>query len=61
VLIEALPPVLVIHLKRFSYDAASGGVVKSSKPIQLSPELEIPSGTFSFFPLSHGSQAENPS
>ncbi|KAF8495929.1 hypothetical protein F5888DRAFT_1615230 [Russula emetica] len=42
VLIEALPPVLVLHLKRFSYDAATGGVVKNSKPVQLSSELEIP-------------------
>ncbi|KAF8495926.1 hypothetical protein F5888DRAFT_1924941 [Russula emetica] len=40
--IEALPPVLVLHLKRFSYDEATGGVVETSKPVQLSPGLEIP-------------------
>ncbi|KAI0278303.1 hypothetical protein BGY98DRAFT_1176673 [Russula aff. rugulosa BPL654] len=36
-LIDALPPVLIVHLKRFSYDAATGGVVKNCKPIQFSP------------------------
>ena len=50
-LIEALPPVLVLHLKRFRYDEAAGGVVKIGKPVQFSPELEIPSGTlFHFHP-----------
>ena len=44
-LIEALPPVLVLHLKRFRYDAAAGGVVKIGKPVQISPELDIPFGT----------------
>jgi len=41
-LIEALPSVLVLHLKRFLYDAATGGVVKIDKPVQFSRELEIP-------------------
>ena len=50
VLIEALPLVLVVHLKRFLYDTVTGGVVKNRKPVQVSPELEIPPGTF-FFPL----------
>jgi hypothetical protein len=45
VLIEALPPVLVLHLKRFLYDADTGGVVKIGKPVQFSPELEISLGT----------------
>jgi ubiquitin carboxyl-terminal hydrolase 10 len=50
VLIEALPPILVLHLKRFRYDAAAGGVIKIEKPIQFAPELEIPLGTiFTFF------------
>jgi hypothetical protein len=50
VLIEALPPVLVLHLKRFLYDVAADGVVKISKLVQFAPELEIPLGTiFSFF------------
>jgi len=39
--IEALPPVLVLHLERFLYDAAANGIVKISKPIQFAPELEI--------------------
>jgi len=42
VLIEALPPVLVLHLKRFLYDTAARGVVKIGKPVQFAPELEIP-------------------
>ncbi|KAF8461823.1 hypothetical protein DFH94DRAFT_677586 [Russula ochroleuca] len=40
--IEALPPVLVLHLKRFLYDATADGVVKISKPVKFAPELEIP-------------------
>ncbi|KAH9989170.1 hypothetical protein BJV77DRAFT_1069714 [Russula vinacea] len=40
--IEALPPVLVLHLERFLYDAAADGKVKINKPIQFGPELEIP-------------------
>jgi ubiquitin C-terminal hydrolase len=52
VLIEVLPPVLVIHLKRFLYDPAAGGVIKIDKPVQFTPELEIPLGaSFSFVPL----------
>ena len=40
---------LVLHLKRFLYDAATaGGVVKIAKPVRFSPELEVPSGTISF-------------
>ncbi|KAF8467097.1 hypothetical protein DFH94DRAFT_639094 [Russula ochroleuca] len=42
VLIEALPPVLVLHLKRFLYDVAADDIVKISKPVQFAPELEIP-------------------
>jgi hypothetical protein len=53
VLIEALPPVLIIHLKRFYDDAAADGVVKNHKPVQFSPELEIPLGTI-FFSLPPG-------
>ena len=41
-LIEALPPVLVLHLKRFRYDAAAGGVVKIGKPVHFPHELDIP-------------------
>jgi Ubiquitin carboxyl-terminal hydrolase len=52
VLIETLPTVLVLQLKRFSYDATTGGVIKNTKHIKLSSELEIPPGTFSLPPLS---------
>jgi hypothetical protein len=52
-LIEALPPGLVLHFKRFRYDAAAGGVIKICKPVQFSPELEIPFGTlFIFIPAA---------
>jgi ubiquitin carboxyl-terminal hydrolase 10 len=44
VLLEVLPPVLVLHLKRFSYDVAADCIVKISKPVQFTPELEIPLG-----------------
>ncbi|KAI0278790.1 hypothetical protein BGY98DRAFT_1176405, partial [Russula aff. rugulosa BPL654] len=30
VLIEALPPVLIVHLNRFHYDTVAGGVVKNA-------------------------------
>jgi hypothetical protein len=46
-LIEALPPILVLHLKRFRYDddAAAGGITKIGKFIRFGPDLEIPLGT----------------
>lgn len=51
VLIEALPPILVLHLERFLYDSAADGMVKINKPVQFAPELEIPVGTiFPSFP-----------
>ncbi|KAJ6467051.1 hypothetical protein DFH09DRAFT_1345785 [Mycena vulgaris] len=40
ILIAALPPVLVLHVKRFYYDAAAG-VVKLAKRVTFGPELEI--------------------
>ncbi|KAF8463235.1 hypothetical protein DFH94DRAFT_640488 [Russula ochroleuca] len=40
--IEVLPPVLVLHLKQFLYDAAVDDIVKISKPVQFVPELEFP-------------------
>ena len=49
VLLEALPPVLMLHLKRFLYDMAADGIVKIDKPVQFAPELDIPIGMiFSF-------------
>ncbi|KAE9402409.1 cysteine proteinase [Gymnopus androsaceus JB14] len=41
VLIEALPPVLVLHMKRFEYDAKVGGVVKVGKLVTFGPELVV--------------------
>jgi ubiquitin carboxyl-terminal hydrolase 10 len=43
--IEELPPVLVLHLNRFLYDATTDGLVKVNKPVHFGPELEIPLGT----------------
>lgn len=40
ILVAALPPVLVLHVKRFYYDAAAG-VVKLGKRVTFGPELEI--------------------
>ena len=48
VLIEVLPPVLVLHLKRFQYDVAGDNIVKINKPVQFAPELEIPLGEILF-------------
>ena len=51
VLLETLPPVLVLHLERFLYDAGADGINKIRKPVQFTPDLEIPIGTiFSFSP-----------
>ena len=44
VLVEELPPVLVLHLKHFLYNAEADGIIKISKPVQFAPELEIPHG-----------------
>lgn len=40
VFIETLPPVLILHMKRFVYDDI-GGVQKSSKVLAYGPTLEI--------------------
>ena len=60
VLIEALPSVLVLHLKRFLYDVAADGIVKVSKAIQFAPELKIPHGTIISFSRMLA-KAKNPS
>ena len=49
VLIESLPPILVLHLKRFLYDTQVGDVVKIGKPISFTPELEIDPGRLRWF------------
>jgi len=56
VLIEVLPSILVLHLKRFLYDTAARGVVKIGKPVQFGPDLDIPLGTL--FHLSGPRAAE---
>ena len=57
VLIEALPPILVLHLKRFLYDTGVGGVVKVGRQIRFGPELEVGHGAFSL--VSHSSSEKN--
>ena len=59
VLIEVPPPVLVLHLDRFRYDAAAGGIMKIRKPIYFTPELEIPLGMIFTFPTA--AETENTS
>lgn len=44
VLIESLPPVLILHMKRFCYDTKVGGVVKVGKHVAFAPELDVKSG-----------------
>ena len=44
-LIEVLPPVLVLHINRVRYDPAAGGIRKIGKSIRFGPDLEIPLGT----------------
>lgn len=44
VLIDALPQILVIHLKRFCYDTTVGGVVKVGKQVRFGAELDIGAG-----------------
>ena len=51
VLLETIPPILVLHLDRFPYDEATEGIVKISKPVQFTPELEIPHRTIFSFAL----------
>lgn len=42
--IDALPPILILHLKRFLYDASAGGVAKVGKQVSFASELDVPSG-----------------
>ena len=60
VLIEALPPVLVLHINRVRYDASEsgGGITKIGKSIQLAPEIEIPLGMIFTFLFSWQPKAE---
>lgn len=40
--LEDLPPILVLHLKRFVYDGTTGGCQKVMKAIEFCVDLEIP-------------------
>jgi len=40
--LEELPPVLILHLKRFVYNGATGGVQKLLKKVTFNVDLEIP-------------------
>jgi len=39
--LEELPPILILHLKRFVYDGKTGGVQKVMKQVEFSVDLEI--------------------
>ncbi|KAJ7858804.1 hypothetical protein B0H14DRAFT_3447012 [Mycena olivaceomarginata] len=41
ILIDALPPILILHVKRFCYDMVVGGVVEVGKRVAFGPELEV--------------------
>jgi ubiquitin carboxyl-terminal hydrolase 10 len=45
-LVESLPPVLILHVKRFVYDSVSG-IGKNGKEVVFGPELEIRNGMYS--------------
>lgn len=47
VFIESLPPVLILHLKRFQFDAEGTGTIKIWKKVGYPLELEIPKEVFS--------------
>jgi ubiquitin carboxyl-terminal hydrolase 10 len=42
-MLEELPPVLILHLKWFSYDK-SGGIQKNVKQVDFGADLEINKG-----------------
>lgn len=46
VLIESLPPVLILHLKRFQFDTEGTGTVKIWKKVGYPLELELPKELF---------------
>ena len=60
-LLETLPPILVIHFERFRYDAAAGCINKVNKAVQFGSELGIPPGMILSSLSPHASQAKNPS
>ena len=46
VLIETVPPILVLHMKRFLYDTQVKGVVKIGKQVGFGSELDVGSEVF---------------
>jgi Ubiquitin carboxyl-terminal hydrolase len=58
--IETLPAILVLHLKRFLYDAAADGIIKISKTVHFTPELEVSLGTISSLLFPIPAKAKNP-
>lgn len=46
IFIESLPPVLILHLKRFQYDSVTKGTQKIWKKVGYPLELEIPKEVF---------------
>lgn len=42
--LASLPPVLILHLKRFLYNTSGGGLQKLMKPVEYSADLEISKG-----------------
>ena len=60
-LVEVLPPVLVLQLKRFVYDASANGIVKVNKSVQFAPELEVPPGAVFCFVFLVLARTKNPS
>ena len=59
-LLEALPPILILHLERFLCHANTDGVIKMRKSIQFMPELEIPLGMILSIDLPVFTMTENP-
>ena len=53
VLLETLPPVLILHLERFLNDTAVDGINKTRKPVGFAPELEVPLGKIFLFSLCY--------
>ena len=60
-LLEALPPILVLHFERFLYDAAADCMNKINKAVKFGSELGIPLGMILSSLSPHASQAKNTS
>jgi len=45
--LEELPSILILHMKRFVYDASTGGVQKVMKQIDFTVDLDIPKSVLS--------------